>query len=269
MILLSFLLISCSDSDNNPLSNDKHTYSIDLDGFCDASYDTLIWIDDAGDLASPGPADWSGTHWTDLTSMHATYDDQYLYIFVPLPAYSSAPGTGSTGNFGLVIATALYSTTDSMPVADPWGNDILFYYPTEIAPGDTVNVYADVIIRGHLVGRDCGAIEDNGWIEMRTWNGSNYDTGNGVNWGGLSGCELIGDHVAFADSNGVEFAIPFVDMGITDITDLTLYLQFFTTQPGSPKGAYDTVPPDDQTDGWDDETLQWWLVPYTITNGRV
>ena len=70
--------------------------------------------------------------------------------------------------------------------------------------------------------------------------------------------------MAFADSNGVEFAIPFVDMGITDTTDLTLYFQFFTTQPGSSKGAYDTVPTDDQSNSWDDGTLQRWLVPYTI-----
>jgi hypothetical protein len=195
-----------------------------LDGFRDASYDTLIWGDAVGDLASPGPADWDGTWWADLDSMFVTFDEQNLYVFVRLPLYDSATGSGSTGSFGLVIATLQYTTTDSTPPADPWGNDIHFLYPTEIAPGDTANVFADVIIRGHIVGRDCCAMMDNGWTELRTWNGSNYDTGDGVNWGGLMGGALVGDHIAFADGSGVEFAIPFVDLGIADMTGQALYL---------------------------------------------
>jgi hypothetical protein len=196
--------------------------------------------------------------------MAVAHDKQNLYVFVRLPLYDSAASTGSTGNFGLAIASLKYTTTDSIPPADPWGCDIHFLYPTEITPGDTANVFPDVIIRGNIVGRDCCAMQDNGWTELRTWDGSNYDTGAGVNWGGATGAALVGDHFAFADSSGVEFAIPFADLGITELKSQLLYLQFFTTQLGGTKGAYDTVPEDDQSNGWDDGTVQKRLVSYAV-----
>jgi uncharacterized repeat protein (TIGR01451 family) len=243
-----------------------------LDGVVDSAYGPPLAADPSGDLASsPGPADWDGTWWTDVISLHVTNDTRNLYVHISLPAYSSTFGTGSTGSFGLVVATGQYTATGSSPPTDPWGGAITFAYTATHANLGTTPVILphritpDFIIRGNIVGRDCCGFSDNGWTELRRWNGSDYGTGAGTNWGGSSGGALIGDHVAFADYGGIEFSIPFTDLGISYTIGAPIHLQFYATQTGGTKGAYDTVPADDQSTGWDDPTTQRLLVTYVLT----
>ena len=243
-----------------------------LDGYGDASYGPPLASDAAGDLASPGPADWYGTLWTDLTALYVTNDTQNLYVFVPLPAYDSAAGSGSTGSFALVLATGQYTATGGTVPTDPWGSAItLAYTATHANVGEppmplAYRIIPDRILRGNIVGRDCCGYSDNGWTELRRWNGSDYATGAGSNWGGLSGGAMVSQRIAFASGSGVEFAIPFSDLGVTFAADLPIHLQFYATQTGPSKGAYDTVPSDDQSTGWDDPTTQRFLATYALVS---
>ena len=238
--------------------------TITLDGLPDPAYGPALAADPSGDLASPGPRDWSGTHWTDVISLYVTNDGQNLYVFVPLPAYTR---TQSSGSFGLAIATGRYTATAGSPPRDPWNNAIYFAYTaTHANVGGTpvplpYRLIPDVVIRGNIVG---AYGNDNGWTELRRWNGTDYSTGAGTNWGGITGGGMIGTHVAFADGVGVEFAIPFADLGISPVPGTPIHLQFYATQTGDTKGAFDTVPSDDQSTGWDDPTTQQFLATYVL-----
>ncbi len=239
-----------------------------LDGLYDTAYGPPLTADPAGDLASPGPADWEGTWWTDVVSLYVTNDTQNLYVLVSSPAFSH---TQSGGSFGLVLATGRYTATGGAAPQDPWGNAITLAYTATHANSGTTpitlpyRIIPDFVIRGNIVGRDCCAFYDNGWTELRTWNGSDYNTGGGSNWGGVGGGALIGDHVAFADGSGIEFAIPFADLGLSFTPGNPIHLQFYATQTGGAKGAYDTAPGDDQSTGWDDPTTQHFLATYVLT----
>lgn len=234
-----------------------------LDGLPDPAYGPPLALDPAGDLASPGPRDWEGTHWTDLTALSVTNDGQNLYVFVPLYAYTR---TTSSGSFGLVIATGKYTATGGTPPRDPWNNDITFAYTATHANSGTVPIplpyrlIPDVVVRGNILGQG----DDNGWTELRRWNGADYSTGTGTNWGGADPNRPVGDHVAFADGVGVEFAVPFSDLGISPEPGTPIHLQFYATQTSDTKGAFDTVPSDDQSTGWDDSTIQQYLATYIL-----
>lgn len=216
-------------------------------------------IDDSGDLASPGPGDWNGVAWTDATALHAWADATDLYLFIPSTAYSP---TLSQGQIGLAIDTAPGGGS-----SDAWGNAITFAYtsieqnlgqtPTAVAP-----ILPDHLIRGNIFGATSG---DNGWTEFRHWNGSNWDTGSGTDWGGIGNSgqpSLPGSHVAWSNGEGLRLTIPLADIAVSGGD--TIHLEFFGTQSGGGKGAYDTVPSDDQSTGWDDPTTQTFLATYTI-----
>ncbi|MGB9871949.1 MAG: alpha amylase N-terminal ig-like domain-containing protein [Anaerolineae bacterium] len=238
--------------------------TVTLDGLPDSAYGPALATDPQGDLASPGPRDWNGTHWTDVISLYVTNDGRNLYVFVPLYAYTR---TTSSGSFGLVVATGRYTATGGSPPRDPWNNAITFTYTaTHANVGGTpvllpYRIIPDVVIRGNIVG---SGGSDNGWTELRRWNGTDYSTGAGTNWGGISGGGMIGTHVAFADGVGVEFAIPFADLDISPTPGTPIHLQFYATQTGAAKGAFDTVPADDQSAGWDDPTTQQYLATYFL-----
>ncbi len=257
-LALTFVLLS------SPLPARGAT--VTLDGLPDPAYGPALAADPRGDLASPGPRDWNGTHWTDVISLYVTNDGQNLYVFVPLYAYTR---TTSSGSFGLVVATGRYTATGGSPPRDPWNNAIYFAYTaTHASVGGTpvllpYRIIPDAVIRGNIVGSGAGG-DDNGWTELRRWNGADYSTGAGTNWGGISGGGMIGTHVAFADGVGVEFAIPFTDLGISPTPGTPIHLQFYATQTGGTKGAYDTVPADDQATGWDDPTTQRFLATYIL-----
>lgn len=236
-----------------------------VDGQLDAAYSTALAVD-PDDLDS-GIESWVGTQWTEVFSLYVTNDTQNLYVFVPLPAYSH---TQSSGSLGLVIATAKYTTTSGTQ-GDPWGNAITFAYSTTYAnQGATPvvlphRIIPDVIIRGNIVG---SGGSDNGWTELRKWNGSDYGTGGGTNWGGLSGGSMVSQRMAFADGQGLEFSIPLSDLGLSYVPGTPVHLQFYATQTGGSKGVYDTVPDDDQSVGWDDSTTQQVLATYTLVSDQ-
>lgn len=218
-------------------------------------------LDAAGDLPAPGPAEWNGVAWTDMTRMHIWADHNSLHLYIPA-AYTS---TISSGQIGVAI-----DTKSGGGSSDPWANGITYAYTTidqnlghaPITPGGTF--LPDYMIRGNVLQP---SPSDNGWTELRTWNGSDFNTGGGTNWGGIGGS---GDpKVAWADGGryaggGVRLTIPFEDIGV--VAEDVIHLQFFGTQGGGDKGAYDTVPADDQSTGWADATTQLVLATYTIPN---
>ncbi|HUF38135.1 MAG TPA: alpha-amylase family glycosyl hydrolase [Anaerolineales bacterium] len=236
--LLIFVLILAAGS--SPALADQ--VNVTLDGVRDAGY-VQIAADPSGDLASPGPADFPGTAWTDLTALHVAADADNLYVYVDAPAYNDVD---STGQIGLAIDVDGDASGGS---TDPWANAITFAY-------DDVNGFPaggaflpDYVIRGNVS-------RDGGWTELRAWNG-NWDAGVGVNWGGINGGH-VGTRIAYSFGNGIEITIPRTDIGDPDLARVRL--QFFATQGGGGKGAYDTLPSDDQSTGWDDPTTQTKLV---------
>ena len=241
--------------------------AITVDGLLDDAYGSPLATDPAGDLADPGPGGWDGTWWTDAISLYVTNDTQNLYVFVPLPAYSH---TQSSGSFGLVVASGQYTATGGTPPTDPWGNNITFAYTATHANVGTTpitlpyRIIPDGIVRGNIVGSGVGG-DDNGWTELRTWNGTDYGTGGGTDWGGIGNTGMmVGERIAFADYSGVEFSIPFADLGLSYTPGTPVHLQFYATQTGGSKGAYDTVPDDDQSADWNDPTTQHFLATYAL-----
>ncbi|HSH05244.1 MAG TPA: glycoside hydrolase family 13 protein [Anaerolineae bacterium] len=227
--------------------------AVALDGLRDGDYGLAMVMDPAGDLASnSGPADWVGTAWSDLTGLYCAADSQHLYVYVTLTDYQQSV---SSGRWGLLLNTAVGGGS-----TDPWGNAISFAH-TDLP---------DYIIRGNIPGIGGNPPDDNnGWTELRAWGGSAWSAG-GTNWGGIGAGSQSGTYVAYANHNGVELKIPLTDIGIS--SGSVVDLQFFTTQAGGSKGAYDTVPSDDQSTGWDDATtLSQWAsctlgMPPTPTN---
>ncbi len=219
-----------------------------LDGVRDASY-VRIASDPAGDLN--GPNGWEGTHWTDLTDLYVTADATNLYVYATLYAYTP---TVSSGQIGLVLDVD--GNPNSGGTSDPWGNAIAFAYNKVDNMAPPAKVLPDFVIRGNLAnGREGG---DNGWTEFRTWNGTDWE-GSGDNWGGISsGTSMSGTHIAYGAGQGVEFSISLASINNPNPADV--HLQLFTTQSGTSKGAYDTVPSDDQSSGWDDATTETKLV---------
>lgn len=207
-----------------------------LDGVRDAGYGVAAATDPSGDLANPGPGGWAGTTWTDQTALYCQNDDNYLYIYADLPQYSQSI---SSGRIGLLIDNG----TTAGGSGDPWNNAITFNHANK----------PDYVIRGEIPGIANNQQDvNNGWTELRSWSGAAWSNG-GINWGGISGGGQVGSTIAYSNANGVEFKIPLSDIGSPALGAI-LNLEFFATQTGSTKGAYDTVPPDDQSTGWDDAT---------------
>ncbi len=226
-----------------------------LDGVRDAGYGAAVAADPAGDLAYPGPGGWSGTTWTDLTALYCQNDDTYLYVYADLPNYSQ---TASSGQIGLLVDRG----TTAGGAADPWGNAITFGQANK----------PDYALRGNIPGINNPPNYNNGWTELRTWSGSVWNAWNvgGTNWGGLAAGSQTSSKVAYRNNNGVEFKIPLSDLGSPALGS-SLNLAFFATQEqgsGQTKGAYDTVPTDDQSTGWDDATtLVNWAACSLTTSG--
>ena len=233
ILLLALTLSAAAASGRSPAYG-----SPTLDGVRDASYGAPIGVDPAGDLANPGPGGWSGTAWADQTALYCQNDDTYLYVYADLAAYSKA---GSSGQIGLLIDLSTAAGGGS----DPWGNAITFNHPNR----------PDYVARGNIAGMQGG---DNGWTELRLWNGTAWSAG-GSDWGGITGGGQIGAKIAYSNANGVEFKIPLSDIGNPALGS-TVNLEFFATQSGAGKGAYDTVPSDDQSTGWDDPP-RWSTTP--------
>ncbi len=208
-----------------------------LDGQRDAAYGAAIAADPGGDLANPGPGSWSGTLWSDLAQLYCGSDGTNLFVYGNLPAYAQ---NASSGEIGLLIRPG--SVTNPGGSADPWGNAITFNHANR----------PYYVVRGNIPGINNPPNDNNGWTELRVWQGSAWSAG-GVNWGGISGGGQIGSHIAYANNTGVELKIPFSAIGGLSSS---VSLELFATQKGAGKGAYDTTPTDDQATGWDDPTTQ-------------
>ena len=242
-----------------------------LDGQRDAEY-VLLAEDPLGDLGAAGG--WPGTQWTDLTALYVAVDAASLYVYVDLPAYAQSV---SSGEIGLALDTS-GDVPASGGAVDPWGNAITFAYTSiyhnagAMPVSTTHTILPDTVIRGNIPGIANNPPDDNnGWTELRTWDGSAW-SGAGVNWGGIAGGGQIGSRVAYANGQGVEMAIPWTDLGVD--AGSTIHLEFYATQKGAIKGAYDTVPADDQSATWDEATVQHHLAtlagstpPPTVTPG--
>ena len=244
VIIVAAMLLILGQSP--PLATVSASGTAVLDGMRDATYGAPIGADPTGDLASSGPADFAGTTWSDQTNLYAINDGTHLYVYADLANYSQSV---STGSLGLIIDV---NNSPAGGSTDPWGNAITFAQTN----------LPDYVIRGNIVG---SGASDDGWTELRVWAGGNWG-GGGVNWGGLSGGQ-IGTHIAYADNNGVEFKIPLADIGAS--IGNVINLEFFGTQTGSSKGAYDTVPSDDQSTAWDDATTQTSYAAYALVPGTV
>lgn len=232
-----------------------------LDGTRDAGY-TLLAQDASGDLANPGPGAWSGTLWTDLTNLYVADDGLNLWVYIDLPAYTKA---GSSGEIALTIDKDGDSSSSGGAV-DPWGSAVSYNYNSlynnvgQTPQPASVSVHPDFVIRGNLSGMGGNPPDDNnGWTELRTWNGSSWN-GSGVNWGGITGSAQVGSKIAYANNQGVEFKIPWADLGLP--AGGMVNLQFYALQKGTTRGAYDTLPSDDQSNGWNDPTAQTKLATF-------
>ncbi len=232
-----------------------------LDGYRDSSY-TLLADDPSSDLANPGPGEWPGTAWTDLTGLYIADDGVYFYVYVDLPAYAKSI---SSGEIGLAIDVT-GDVAASGGSADPWGNAITYAYTSTHNNVGTTPITAtntilpDFIVRGNIPGISGNPPDDNnGWTELRSWSGTVW-SGAGVNWGGIASGGQVGSHIAYVDNQGVEIAIPWADLGLP--AGSTLHLEFFATQKGAAKGAFDTLPSDDQSTSWNDATIQRRLASY-------
>lgn len=238
-----------------------------LDGRCDEAGYTWLAEDPAEDLANPGPGGWSGTYWTDLTRLLVAGDGANLYVCVELPQYAQSV---SSGEIGLALDTT-GDVPNSGGSADPWTNPITYaytsiYHNVGATPVSTTHtILPDFVIRGNIPGIANNPPDDNnGWTELLHWDGSTWQ-GFGNNWGGIPAGGQVGTHVAYANNSGVEFSIPLSDLGIAPGD--TVHLEFYATQkdtPANEKGAYDTVPSDDQVGGWDEPTTQRHLATYTL-----
>jgi glycosidase len=221
-----------------------------VDGVRDAGY-TLLATDPISDLANPGPGAWSGTAWSDFSQLYAADDGTYLYVYVDLPHYAQ---NGSSGSIGLAIDTGSGGSA-----SDPWGNAITFAYTSThnnvgLTPTITATtILPDLIVRGNLPGMSDPPNSNNGWTELRQWNGSAW-TGAGNNWGGISAGGQVGSNIAYANQHGVEMRLSYAQLGIS--AGQIMHLQFFGTQTSGSKGAFDTIPSDDQSINWDDATTQ-------------
>ncbi|HUN23007.1 MAG TPA: hypothetical protein PK299_07765, partial [Anaerolineales bacterium] len=249
---------------------------VTLDGIRDTQYQ-LVATDPSGDLANPGPGGWSGTTWTDLTELYVYHDPNYLYVYVPLANYSQS---ASSGNIALAIDTSANvpvpgsgtptptSGPDNGGNGDPWGLAVTYAYNslrnnvTETPVASPNTILPDVVVRGNIPGINNPPNDNNGWTELRKWAGGNWNTGSGTNWGGISGGGQVGSNIAYANSQGVELRVAWSDLGLS--AGATVHLQFYASQSGTTKGAYDTVVSDDQSNGWDDPTTHLKLASYPL-----
>ncbi len=220
-----------------------HSTTIVLDGLRDPAY-VLLATDPAGDipeslmLALP-------TEWIDLTALYVYTTTTDLYVYVDLPAYGL---TVSSGQIGLALDLTGY-VPNSGGAADPWSNLITYAFTSThdnlggLPLTTNHTLLPDVVIRGNIPSEiEADADENDGWTELRVWTGSVW-SGAGVSWGGLEiESPQLGTHIAYADGNGVELAIPLADLGVP--ISGTVHLHFYTTQTGAFHGAYDSLPSD-------------------------
>jgi len=169
----------------------------------------------AEDSTSPAQPGWQGF---DATALYVTSDATYAYFGASLANLG-----GDWQTFGFAIST----TSGGGNVGDVWGRQ--FTYNFTEAP--------EFVVRGNLPG-------SGGWTELRTWNGSNFDTGGGTNYAETAG--NVGLSGTF-----VEVRIPRATLG-----SKTANVTFFLSGNNTTHGLFDAVPHNaDFADQWDENPV--------------
>jgi hypothetical protein len=217
-----------------------------LDGERDASY-VLLAEDAARDLppelsAQPEYAKYA---WMDLTRLYATSDASTLYIYADLADYSFLQ---SSGQLGLAVDTTPDIAADG-GLQDPWNVLIAYTYTTALSSAGEGSVvlnpphHPDKVIRGNIAGpRGFPGDINDGFTALCVWDGNAWQN-VAVDWGGLlvPGANRIGEHIAYADWQGVELAVPLSDLGVQP--GQAVGLSLYTTSAVLPvSGAADAVP---------------------------
>jgi hypothetical protein len=211
------------------------------DGLRDTFY-ALVAEDPADDLA-PAVDAQARFAWADLTRLYAASDDQYLYVYADLPNYTLAHASGEIG-----LSLLLPNGTAIGPRTDPLHPAAITYAYTDAAHDDCALTplsparHPDWLIRGFVVGGADPDNPNNGYTVLLSsgptdWEGSLSD------WGGIAS-SLIEQHIAYAETAGVELFVPWDDLGLSGPVDLQLSL--FTTTGGDAPGNLDAIPSDIQ-----------------------
>lgn len=167
----------------------------------------------------PGGDGWSGV--ADATNLYVTDDATYVYLGADCV-------NGSWQSWGFAINT----TSGGGNTQEPWSRQIDFNYPN--AP--------DYVVRGNC---------DNGWRELRTWSGSDWNTGSGSD---------LGSSESNTSSGFIEVRIPKASLG----NPTTIDVAFFITGDQNAHGCFDQIP-----SGTGDTTAdQWNESPSNVLNGQ-
>ncbi|MBX3729071.1 MAG: hypothetical protein KF858_07780 [Candidatus Sumerlaeia bacterium] len=148
----------------------------------------------------PGSDGWAGV---DATALYVTHDATYLYL-------GAACANSSWQNFGFAIST---DSGTGGNTAEPWGRQIDFNYPE--AP--------NFVLRGE---------NNNGWRELRTWNGSDWSTGSGSDLGATE---------SNVSSSFIEARLPLATLGIGGVQDIRVAF-FVSGDNAGEHGAFDQIP---------------------------
>ena len=211
--------------------------TIVLDGLRDAAY-VLLAEDDANDLPVGEPR----YAWADLRRLYVATDTENLYAYVDLPQYNLQSAAGELG-----LAVVVTDTAAAGPRADPLvtrAAKITYAYADAVeglcAPASLpAVVHPDVLFRGYVYGTADVDNISNGHLARFTGGGTDWVMTDS-NWGGLT--TPAADHIAYEAGEGLEFSIPWTDLGLEGPASLSL--SFFTTAAGLAPGILDVLPPD-------------------------
>ncbi len=166
-----------------------------------------------------GVAGWSNVN---IDKIYVTYDDNYVY-FAGLFVSGGEPAPWMRAAFDFNVKT------DGGPY-DPWGEAVIYdYQPSDQKP--------DFVIVGRLG-------DDANWAEIRSWDGTDWDNGGGVDHFGT-------DMAWTVDLNCIEARISKDSLG--DATNLDV--QFYVSGNNySEHGTFDACPDDSVTPDWYTQT---------------
>ncbi len=173
-------------------------------------------------VATNVAAGWNGFSATDL---YVTSDATYAYFGVAL---SDLFGNWQTYGF------AIHTTAGGGNTQDPWGRQ--FNFNLTNAP--------DFLVRGNL---------DNTWAELRTWNGTDWNTG--------SGTSIIPAGHASGSSSFVEVRVPRATLAAA-----TTEVVFVLSGNDNAHGLFDALPQDIANNQNADVADQWNESPQNVVN---
>jgi hypothetical protein len=165
-----------------------------------------VWGTPFATNATPG---WAGMT---AANLYVTSDTAYAYFGCEVN------GMGTWQSYGFAIDSI---TTAGTPngTQEPWTRQINLNFP------------ADFVVRGNC---------DDGWRELRTWNGSGWD-GGGTDIGSSEARCVVAN-------NWIECRVSRTTLGIPSFFDL--YVEFFGTGDQSAHGTFTSCPTDQICTAW-------------------